>query len=102
MLQGRLFSYLDTHRYRIGTNYLRLPVSRPKSPVRSRSEDGAMRYANPSIGSMRRTPSAARSPTLSLWRNDSYFGIGETMRPPAPHAQDDDFGQPRRRCGRGS
>ena len=29
MLQGRLFSYPDTHRYRIGPNYLQLPVNRP-------------------------------------------------------------------------
>jgi catalase len=29
MLQGRLFSYPDTHRYRIGPNYLRLPINRP-------------------------------------------------------------------------
>jgi len=35
MLQGRLFSYPDTHRYRIGTNYLQLPVNRPHSAVHS-------------------------------------------------------------------
>ncbi|XP_044732635.1 catalase-like isoform X1 [Chrysoperla carnea] len=34
MLQGRLFSYTDTHRHRLGTNYNQLPVN---CPFRSRS-----------------------------------------------------------------
>lgn len=29
MLQGRLFSYPDTHRHRLGENYLRLPINCP-------------------------------------------------------------------------
>ena len=29
MLQGRLFSYGDTHRYRLGANHMQLPVNRP-------------------------------------------------------------------------
>jgi len=29
MLQGRLFSYPDTHRHRLGGNYLQLPINRP-------------------------------------------------------------------------
>ena len=48
MLQGRLFSYPDTHRYRIGTNYLQLPVNQAKeAAVHSCNKDGAMRYDNP-------------------------------------------------------
>ena len=30
MLLGRVFAYSDTHRYRIGPNYLQLPVNQPK------------------------------------------------------------------------
>ena len=44
MLLGRLFSYPDTHRHRIGANYLQLPVNQPKSAVNSYNFDGAMRY----------------------------------------------------------
>ena len=44
MLLGRLFSYPDTHRYRIGPNYLQLPMNRPRSAVNSYNKDGAMRY----------------------------------------------------------
>lgn len=29
MLQGRLFSYADTHRHRLGPNHLQLPVNCP-------------------------------------------------------------------------
>nr|CAB3227981.1 catalase-like [Phallusia mammillata] len=31
MLQGRLFSYPDTHRHRLGSNYLQLPINCPFS-----------------------------------------------------------------------
>ncbi|ODV91259.1 hypothetical protein CANCADRAFT_2970 [Tortispora caseinolytica NRRL Y-17796] len=32
VLQSRLFSYPDTHRYRLGVNYQQLPVNRPRCP----------------------------------------------------------------------
>jgi catalase len=44
MLQGRLVSYPDAHRYRIGTNYETLPINAPKSAVRNYNRDGAMRF----------------------------------------------------------
>ena len=31
MLLGRVFSYADAHRYRIGTNYAELPPNRPRA-----------------------------------------------------------------------
>ncbi len=43
MLQGRLFSYHDTHLHRLGANYHLLPINASKSPVRSNERDGAMR-----------------------------------------------------------
>jgi catalase len=43
MLQGRLFSYGDTQRYRLGVNYHQIPVNAPKCPVHSYHRDGAMR-----------------------------------------------------------
>src|SRR5258708_26888487 len=42
MLQGRLFAYADTQRYRVGPNYLQLPVNRPLVPVSNNHSDGAM------------------------------------------------------------
>jgi len=33
VLQARLLSYPDAHRYRIGTQYAALPVNKPHCPV---------------------------------------------------------------------
>jgi catalase len=44
MLQGRLFSYHDTHRHRLGANYHLLPVNAPKAaPENNYQRDGSMR-----------------------------------------------------------
>src|ERR1700737_551743 len=43
MLQGRLFSYGDTQRYRLGVNHYQIPVNAPKCPFHSYHRDGAMR-----------------------------------------------------------
>ena len=44
MLLGRLFSYHDTHLYRIGTNYQQLPVNQPVSEVHSYNQDGGVAH----------------------------------------------------------
>jgi catalase len=95
MLLGRLFSYPDTHRYRIGTNYLQLPVNAPQVDVHSYNKDGAMRYrdngdrpvyAPNSYGGPKANP-----PTHA---EASWFVSGEIMRSAYTlHAEDDDFGQ---------
>ena len=43
LLQGRLFSYGDAARYRLGVNHHQIPVNAPKVPVHSYHRDGAMR-----------------------------------------------------------
>ncbi len=43
MLQGRLFSYGDAQRYRLGVNNYQIPVNQPKCPYHSFHRDGAMR-----------------------------------------------------------
>ncbi|OSY16287.1 Catalase [Bacillus mycoides] len=49
LLQGRLFSYPDTQRYRLGANYLQIPVNCPYAAVRNQQRDGAMQVdQNPS------------------------------------------------------
>ena len=47
MLQARIFSYGDAHRYRVGTHYEMLPVNRPKVPVHNYNLDGSMRFDAP-------------------------------------------------------
>jgi catalase len=44
MLLGRAFAYADTHRHRIGANYLQLPVNRPHVEVNTYTQDGPMAY----------------------------------------------------------
>ncbi|MFD2237157.1 catalase [Aureimonas populi] len=44
MLQGRLFSYPDAHRYRIGTHYEQLEVNKPRCPVAHYNRDGTMPF----------------------------------------------------------
>ena len=44
VLQARLFSYADAHRYRLGTHYEALPVNAPKCPVHHYHKDGSMRF----------------------------------------------------------
>jgi catalase len=55
MLQGRLFAYADTQRYRIGPNYMELPVNRPLVPVDNNNIDGAMR-SSPQQGDINYEP----------------------------------------------
>lgn len=44
MLQGRTLSYSDTQRYRVGPNYLQLPVNKPVKHVATNQRDGSMTY----------------------------------------------------------
>jgi catalase len=50
MLVGRTFSYSDTQRYRVGPNYLQLPVNRPKAPVHTNQNGGQMSFGRDAAG----------------------------------------------------
>jgi len=50
MLSGRTFSYSDTQRYRVGPNYLQLPINAPVIPVSTNQRDGQMAYRVDGIG----------------------------------------------------
>jgi catalase len=97
MLLGRLFSYPDTHRYRIGPNYMQLPVNAPKVKVNSYSKDGPMRYTynDPSIPVY--VPNSHGGPAADTVTFDDGAGWsagGEMVRSPyVDHAEDDDWGQ---------
>ena len=64
MLLGRLFSYPDTHRYRIGANYLQLPINRRREPCTATTRTArcaiSTQVTSPSTP---RTASADRQPT---------------------------------------
>jgi len=44
MLQGRTFSYSDTQRHRVGTNYLQLPINAPLKKAATNQRDGSMAF----------------------------------------------------------
>lgn len=58
MLQGRLFSYADTHRHRVGTNADQLPVNRPLNEPANYMRDGAMRLDDNGGGSIHYEPNS--------------------------------------------
>ena len=69
MLQGRLFSYGDTQRYRLGVNFNHIPVNAPKCPFQSYHRDGEMRTdgnlgAHTDLLAQQHRASGSTSPTL--------------------------------------
>ncbi|MDH3236040.1 MAG: catalase [Alphaproteobacteria bacterium] len=62
MLQFRIFSYADAHRYRLGVNYESLPVNKPRCPVHSYHRDGAMRFDGNGGGAVNYEPNTMGGP----------------------------------------
>lgn len=62
VLQGRLFSYPDAHRYRIGTNYAQLPINRPHGAVNTYHRDGSMRFDDNGKGAPNYEPNSLGGP----------------------------------------
>jgi catalase len=113
MLVGRTFSYSDTQRYRVGPNYLQLPVNQAKAAtVRTNQRDGAMAYyqddagENPHvnyepsiIGGLREGTAPARDEIGSeirgrvtrkrIERTDDYTQAGQRFLLSEPWEQDD-------------
>ena len=63
MLQGRLISYPDAHRYRLGVNYDKLPVNTPKCPFATYNRDGAMAFTDNGGASPNYEPNSFGGPT---------------------------------------
>jgi catalase len=95
MLLGRMFSYPDAHRYRIGVNYNQIPVNVPIAPVNSYSKDGAMRYTK--VSDPVYAPNSKGGPKADTVRYGEPVGWhtdGEMMRAAYTlHPEDDDWGQ---------
>lgn len=62
MLQARILSYPDAHRYRIGVNYPQLPVNKPQCPVRTYNRDGHMRFDGNDGGAVNYQPNSFNGP----------------------------------------
>jgi catalase len=99
MLLGRLFSYPDAHRYRIGPNYLQVPVNAPHATtVNSYTFDGPMRFLH-SGGAPVYAPNSYGGPVADQARyggDPGWAVTGELVREAySLHAGDDDFSQAR-------
>ena len=96
MLLGRVFAYGDTHRYRIGPNYLQLPVNRPRvENANSYTFDGPMAYDHSGDAPVY-APNSGGRPYADITGpvEDGWDADGEMMRSAyILHAEDDDFGQ---------
>ena len=62
MLQARIMSYADAHRYRIGVNYAALPVNKPHAPVNNYHRDGKMRFDDNDGGAVNYEPNSMGGP----------------------------------------
>jgi catalase len=95
MLQGRLFSYQDTHRHRLGANYHLIPVNSAKcAPVNNYQRDGFMRTDSNGGGAPNYYPNSFGGPGPRPEVAESAFEVtGKAARQPYTHPNDD-FVQP--------
>ena len=75
MLQGRLFSYPDTQRYRLGVNYNSLPINKPKNEVTNNYRNGNMRHDDNGGASTNYEPSHFASVTQTDNNNEPELKI---------------------------
>ncbi|KAF9352749.1 hypothetical protein BGX26_009462 [Mortierella sp. AD094] len=100
MLQGRLFSYPDTHRHRLGPNYLQLPINQPyRTKISNHQRDGPATYSenfggHPNYEPQSQDPSGPQQQSSDIRLKSSSVSLsGNTGR--FPHRKsDDDFVQP--------
>lgn len=62
MLQGRIYSYGDAHRYRLGINHHQIPINRPLAEVNNGYRDGYMRVDGNAGGEVNYEPNSFNGP----------------------------------------
>ena len=96
VLQGRLFSYGDTQRYRLGANHMQLPVNRPRAAEAANySRDGSMRFDGNHGRAKNYEPNSFGGPLQSgepVWAPLAVSGMAGS-HPAERHREDDDFVQ---------
>ena len=94
MLQARIFSYADAHRYRLGVNHELLPVNRPRSTVDNYQRDGYMRCNDNAGDAPNYEPNSFGGPTANPdYREPPLKISGDADRYDQPIV-DDDYVQP--------
>lgn len=97
VLQARIFSYADAHRYRLGTHYEALPVNAPKCPVHHYHKDGAMRFFQNDTGDAEvyYEPNSLEGPTQDESYREPPLRISADADRFDHRQGNDDYGQPR-------
>ncbi|XP_077373632.1 catalase [Festucalex cinctus] len=82
MLQGRLFAYPDTHRHRLGANYLQIPVNCPyRTRVANYQRDGPMCVFDNQGGAPNYYPNSFSAPdTQPQFLESSHKVSGDVAR----------------------
>jgi catalase len=97
MRQGRLFSYGDTQRYRLGVNYAQIPVNAPKCPVHAYHRDGTMRVDGNGGGLTHYEPNSHGALQAQPDFSEPPLDIGDAVARRWNHREDTDyFSQPRK------
>jgi len=98
MLQGRLFSYPDTHRHRLGSNYHQIPVNCPyrvRGGVKNYQRDGYMNVGKNGGSSVNYHPNTRNGPVERHSNIENSYDIeGSVGRYRYTHPNDD-YVQPR-------
>jgi len=97
MLQARVFSYADAHRYRLGTHYEALPVNAPKCPVHHYHKDGPMRFFRNDSGNADAyyEPNSMGGPAQAAEFREPPLRISGDADRYDHRAGNDDYSQPR-------
>ncbi len=90
MLQGRLFSYGDAQRYRLGVNHHQIPVNAPKCPFHSYHRDGQMRVDNNQGATIGYEPNSQGEWQEQPDFSEPYLAIGG-MADHWNHREDEDY-----------
>lgn len=95
MLQARIFSYPDAHRYRVGTHYEMLPVNRPIVEVNTYHADGSMNYEIKEPTDAYYEPNSFNGPIEDKSFAEPVFETGNIADRYNHRIGNDDFSQPR-------
>jgi len=97
MLQARIFSYADAHRYRLGTHYEALPVNAPRCPVHHYHKDGPMRFFRNDTGNPDAyyEPNSFNGPAQSEALREPPLKISGDANRYNHRVGNDDYSQPR-------
>ena len=94
VLQSRIFSYADAHRYRLGVNHQHLPVNAPKCPIFNYQRDGAMRFDGNGGGSVNYEPNSFAGPKDCPALNEPPLKISGDADRYSHREGNDDYTQP--------